>query len=79
LILRVISAIWAISAGESVWLRVKRQLANVLRLKATGFEFDGHEAVRASVEEQQISGKIAIPNLNRHLRSHVAEVTFVFP
>ena len=59
-------------------LEVERELAQVLRLKATDFQFDRHKAVQATVEEEQVQREIAATDLNWHFGPHVAEVTSEF-
>ncbi len=54
--------------------RSKRKLAQVLRLEAVNLQLNCDQSIQAPVKEQEVKRKIPAAHLNRHLRSHVAEV-----
>src|SRR5690554_5300533 len=55
-------------------LQVKTQLAKIFRLEAADLEFDGHQAVEAAMEKQQVQGKVPSTHLQRVFGADKAKV-----
>ena len=54
--------------------QVELQLPEVFRHKLPDLEFDGHEARKLAMEEEQVEHEILTANLEGHLASNKAEV-----
>lgn len=57
---------------------VERQLANVFRLEFVNLQFDGDQALKPTVEQQQVDGEVAFANLERILFADEAEIAAKF-
>lgn len=57
---------------------VELQFAEVLGFEAVDLEFDGDEAVQATVEKEQIEGEVAVADLERILGAYEAEIAAHF-
>ena len=59
-------------------LKIKAELAEVFRLKATDFQFDGYQGVQAAMKEQQVEGKISAADLEGIFRADKTKVAAQF-
>lgn len=57
---------------------VEFEFAEVFGLEAVDLEFDGDEAVQATVEEEQIKGEVAVADLERILGANEAKISTHF-
>ena len=54
--------------------QIEVELAQVFGREADGFEFDGHQTVEATVEEQQVEREILLAHLQRVFAADKTEV-----
>ena len=53
---------------------VEAELAEILRLKPSDFEFEGDQAIEAAVEKEQVEREVAAADLDREFGADEAEI-----
>jgi hypothetical protein len=55
--------------------QIEFKLTKIFRLKFIDFEFKCNQALKFTIEEKQVNGEIAVPNLQTVLLSQKGEVS----